>query len=153
MPRNSSSSPARNNHGGPYSSALKWKPSHTYSSPKSPVPPLLKTTPPPLLKTTPPPLQTSLPTQHHKLQMDEPDFFSNMWQGFSIGAGQSIAFNMFRSDSVVKHVYETPPPSSASTLPILNSALPKEYIQCMKESQNDEDACKQYLKQVESKLK
>lgn len=139
MPR-SSSSPSRNSRGGPYSSALKWKASHTYSSPKSPVPPLPKT--------TPPPVQTYLPVQNHSLQVQQPGFFSNMWQGFGLGAGQSIAFNMFRSDPVVKHVHESLPPSSA-----LNSTLPKEYVQCMKESQNDADACKQYLEQVETKFK
>jgi hypothetical protein len=137
MPR-STSSQSRNGQSGPFSSALKWKPSYTYSSPKSPISPLLKTTPPP-----------PLPVQHHSLQVQQPGFFSNMWQGFGLGAGQSIAFNMFRSDPVVKHVHESMPVQ----LPAATDTLPKEYVQCMKESQNNVEACKQYLEQVETKLK
>ncbi len=71
-----------------------------------------------------------------------------MWQGFGLGAGQSIAFNMFRSDPVVKHVHESP---SVQSIP--SGTLPREYVQCMKESQNNTEACKQYLEQVETKLK
>jgi hypothetical protein len=139
MPR-STTSQSRNGQSGPFSSALKWKPSHTYLSPKSPISPLPKTTPPP---------SQSLPIQHHSLQVQQPGFFSNMWQGFGLGAGQSIAFNMFRSDPVVKHVHE----STALQLPVATDTLPKEYVQCMKESQNNAEACKQYLEQVETKLK
>jgi hypothetical protein len=85
---------------------------------------------------------------HH---VERPGFFSNLWQGFGLGAGQSIAFNMFRSDPVVKHVHETIPPIVSKT-PAADS-LPNEYVQCMKESQNDKEACKQYLEQVETKFK
>jgi hypothetical protein len=68
----------------------------------------------------------------HTHKVEQPGFFSNVFQGFGLGAGQSIAFNMFRSPTEVKYTYE----SSSSS---------KEYTQCMKESQNDVEACKQYL--------
>jgi hypothetical protein len=75
---------------------------------------------------------TPLPNSLASIQIQQPGFFSIMWQGFGLGAGQSIAHNIFRSDPVVKHIH-----SSES-----NS---KEYDQCMKESNNDKEACKQYL--------
>jgi hypothetical protein len=75
----------------------------------------------------------------HNHQVQQPGFFSNMWQGFGLGAGQSIAHNIFRSDPVVKHIHETPP----NTNNLSNNS--KEYIQCMKESNNDKEACKEYL--------
>lgn len=140
MPRSSSSNTSRSR---PYSSALQWRPSNTYSSPKSPVPPIR---PPPVAPTTP-----TLPVQNHVHHVERPGFFSNLWQGFGLGAGQSIAFNMFRSDPVVKHVHETTP-SVVSKTPSADS-LPNEYVQCMKESQNNAEACKQYLEQVETKFK
>lgn len=70
-------------------------------------------------------------TVTHSHKIEQPGFFSNLWQGFGLGAGQSIAMNMFRSPTEVKHTFD--------------SSLPKEYIQCMKENQNDTEACKQYL--------
>jgi hypothetical protein len=65
---------------------------------------------------------------------ETPGFFSNVMQGFGLGAGQSLAMNLFRSPTEVKHTYQSSPDS-----------LPKEYVQCMKESQNNKEACKQYL--------
>jgi hypothetical protein len=94
------------------------KSSYSYSSPKSPISS---------------PVSSSI--VHHNHQIERPGFFSNMWQGFGLGAGQSIAMNMFRSDPKVTHIHENAPVSN----------LPKEYIQCMKESDNDKEACKQYL--------
>jgi hypothetical protein len=115
MPRNTSSSKPK-----PYS----------YSSPKSPISTSVPHTTPSIV--------------HHNHQVQQPGFFSNMWQGFGLGAGQSIAFNMFRSDPVVKHVHEGP----TGTIPSkINTRLSNEYVQCMKESQNNEEACKQYLEQ------
>lgn len=60
---------------------------------------------------------------------ERPGFFSNMWQGFGLGAGQAIAHNMFRSNPVVtvQHVSNS-----------------KEYEQCMKDNNNDKDFCKQF---------
>jgi hypothetical protein len=69
----------------------------------------------------------------HTHKVEQPGFFSNVFQGFGLGAGQSIAMNMFRSPTEVKHTYEVP-------------KQPNEYTQCMKETQNDTEACKQYLK-------
>jgi hypothetical protein len=50
-----------------------------------------------------------------------------MKQGFGLGIGQSLAFNLFRSDPVVKHVHVSP-----------------EYTQCM-EQKKDTEECKKYL--------
>ena len=75
---------------------------------------------------------------HHNHKVERPGFFSNMWQGFGLGAGQAIAHNMFRSDPVVKHV-------SVPNQTNIESSLPKEYVQCMKEYDNNKDICKEYL--------
>ncbi len=87
----------------------------------------------------------------HQVQVQQPGFFSNMWQGFGLGAGQSIAFNMFRNDP--KPVVVTAPPSgpAAATSPLPPPAdrirRSKEYVQCMEEARQDEDACKHLLDQ------
>ena len=67
---------------------------------------------------------------HSETKTSQPGFFSNVSQGFGLGAGQAIAHNIFRQDPIIKHVYE--------------SNEPNEYIQCMKEY-NDVEECKQYL--------
>lgn len=100
------------------------RPSYSYSSPKSPV-------------ATPSPSVVN-----HNHQVERPGFFSNMMQGFGLGAGQSIAMNIFRSDPKVTHVHENTPVTANSSI---ESSLPKEYVQCMKESQNNKEACKQFL--------
>jgi hypothetical protein len=64
-----------------------------------------------------------------------------MWTGFGLGAGQSMAMNMFRSDPVVKHVHDTPIKATSE----LEANLPKEFVQCMKDNNNDKDLCKQFL--------
>lgn len=110
------------------SSRSSSKPSYSYSSPKSPVPAPTHTS-----------TQTPSVIQHNH-QVQQPGFFSNMLQGFGLGAGQSIAMNIFRSDPVVKHTYENVSPTTS-----LESKLPKEFVQCMKENNNDKDLCKQYL--------
>jgi hypothetical protein len=79
------------------------------------------------------PQQTSQHTPVVTHKVEQPGFFSNVFQGFGLGAGQSIAMNIFRSPTEVKHTYEVP-------------NQPNEYTQCMKETQNDTEACKQYLK-------
>lgn len=77
------------------------------------------------------------------VQVQQPGFFSNMWLGFGLGAGQSIAMNIFRSDPKVTHVHEnTLATSSISTSESLYS---KEYIQCMKDKYDDKEVCKQYV--------
>lgn len=77
------------------------------------------------------PSNTPSPAVHHSVEVKQPGFFSNVFQGFALGTGQSLAFNMFRSDPVVKHEHIQVPS--------------KEYQQCMKENNNDE-YCAQYNK-------
>ena len=86
------------------------------------------------------PITSTQPSVNHH-QPQQPGFLSNMWQGFGLGAGQSIAMNMFRSDPKVTHIHETQPNSIVQQTTIES----KEYIQCMKESQNNKEACKEYL--------
>lgn len=86
----------------------------------------------------------AVPTVHN-VKVEQPGFFSNMWQGFGLGAGQAIAHNIFRSDPVVKHVHESP--AASSTVPTaVAMELPKEFVQCMKDNHNDTELCKQFLK-------
>jgi hypothetical protein len=69
-----------------------------------------------------------VPVSVPKLQQERPGFFSNMWQGFGLGAGQAIAYTMFRSDSVVTQ-----------------TSVPKEYEQCMKDNNDDKELCEMFL--------
>jgi hypothetical protein len=114
-----------------YSSHKSSRSSYKYSSPKSPV------SPPPTSYVAPSPSVV-----HHNHQVEKPGFFSNMWSGFGLGAGQSIAMNMFRSDPKVTHVHEN---TSSITPSNLEANLPKEFVQCMKDNNNDKDLCKQFL--------
>lgn len=92
--------------------------------------------------TAPVPASAPAPAvQQHNVKVEQPGFFTNMWQGFGLGAGQAIAHNIFRSDPVVKHVHE-----GGAPVPAVVSELPKEFVQCMKDNQNDTDLCKQFLK-------
>jgi hypothetical protein len=69
-----------------------------------------------------------------------------MWQGFGLGAGQSIAMNIFRSDPKVTHVHENAvAPTVTTNTSSLEKSLPKEFVQCMKDNNNDKDLCKQFL--------
>jgi hypothetical protein len=104
--------------------------SYSYSSPKTPS------------------SQYSAPSNtihavNHTVEVERPGFFSNMWQGFGLGAGQAIAHNVFRNDPVVKHVHEKNSVIQSSSN--LEKALPKEFVQCMKDNNNDKDLCKHYL--------
>lgn len=127
MPGRSSSSSSRS----PSRSSFSSKPSsYYYSSPKSPIPTSLY---------TPPQVQ-------HNVSIQKPGFFSNMWQGFGLGAGQSIAMNIFLSDPTVSHVHENIPKStSLPNTTSLEANLPKEFVQCVKDNNNDKDLCKQFL--------
>ncbi len=109
-----------------YSSRSSTRPSYSYSSPKSPVP-------------AP---QSSV--VHHNHQVERPGFFSNMWQGFGLGAGQSIAMNIFRSDPKVTHVHENAPATSTVS-PSLETLYSKEFTQCMKDKWDDKETCRQYI--------
>lgn len=130
MPGRSSSSSGRSS--GRSSFSRSSKPSYSYSSPKSPV-------------TVAP--STPSPTVQHNHQVQQPGFFSNMWQGFGLGAGQSIAMNIFRSDPKVTHVHENAPsqPVSTSTSSVSDSFYSKEFTQCLKDKYDDKEACKQYV--------
>jgi hypothetical protein len=87
---------------------------------------------------------TQIVHHQHNVEVERPGFFSNMWQGFGLGAGQAIAHNVFRSDPEVKvvhqHVGGSIPSGAASS-----AVLPKEYVQCLKDNSGDKDLCKQFL--------
>lgn len=95
------------------------KPSYSYSSCKSPVSI---------------PVTTSSSVNNHNHQVQQPGFFSNMIQGFGLGAGHSIAMNIFRSK----------PNDTNDTNN--NENISKEFVQCMKENNNDKDLCNQIIK-------
>jgi hypothetical protein len=86
---------------------------------------------------------------NHTIQ--QPGFFSNVMQGFGLGAGQSIAMNLFRSPTEVKHINESPTPIPVPTLSIYDKCIKdgnnKEsctlYSKCMKEYDNS--ICQQHL--------
>jgi hypothetical protein len=93
----------------------------------------------------------SQPTQIQQInhKIEQPGFFSNVMQGFGLGAGQSIAMNLFRSPTEVKHIHDSPTP--APTLSIYDKCIKdgnnKEsctsYTKCMKEYDNT--ICQQHL--------
>jgi hypothetical protein len=134
MPGRSSSSSGRSSSRSSFSSRSSSKPSYSYSSPKSPVSPPAVT-------------QSHSPSVvNHNHQVQQPGFFSNMWQGFGLGAGQSIAMNIFRSDPKVTHVHENAPVTSTSTITSnTESFYSKEYSQCLKDKWDDKEICKQYI--------
>jgi len=140
MPRSSSSSgrsssrSSRFSHTFPSRSSYSSKPSYSYSSPKSPI-------------SAPSPV-TASPSSvvNHNHQVQQPGFFSNMWQGFGLGAGQSIAMNIFRSDPKVTHVHEnTPTPSNSASVASSESFYSKEFAQCMNDKWDDKEKCKTYI--------
>ena len=63
---------------------------------------------------------------------EKPSFGSTILQGFALGTGQSLAFNMFRSDPIKDPVKES-----------VKEINYKEFVQCMKD--NPYEDCKQYL--------
>jgi len=131
MPGRSSSSSGRSSSSSrsSYSTSRSSYSRPSYASRTSPAP-----TPAP----TPAPSvsQQSIP----QIQVQQPGFFSNMWQGFGLGTGQSIAMNLFRSNPTVTHIHETSGGSTTST----ESPYSKEFIQCMKDNNNDKNICNQY---------
>jgi len=108
------------------------RPSYSYSSPKSPV-------------SAPTPYTPPSSVVNHNHQVQQPGFFSNMWQGFGLGAGQSIAMNIFRSDPKVTHVHENAPSTSISSPQSSETFYSKEFTQCMKDKWDDKESCKQYI--------
>jgi hypothetical protein len=81
-------------------------------------------------------------TVHHHVEVERPGFFSNVWQGFGLGAGQAIAHNVFRSDPEVKVVHEHVTTTATATA---TTTVSKDYVQCMKDNKDDKDLCKQFL--------
>ncbi len=131
-----SSSSGRSSSFSRSSSRNSTRPSYSYSSPKSPV--TMPTAPTPA-----PYVATPSPVVQHNHQVERPGFFSNMWTGFGLGAGQSIAMNMFRSDPKVTHVHENV--SSTTHTPESETFYSKEYTQCLKDKWDDKETCKQYI--------
>lgn len=114
-----------------FSSRNSSKLSYSYSSPKLPV------------KL---PTATATPSVvNHNHQVQQPGFFSNMWQGFGLGAGQSIAMNIFRSDPKVTHIHENTPSTSNSPLSNSESLYSREFEQCLKDKYDDKETCRQYI--------
>lgn len=126
MPRGSSASSRS------YSSPRRsFSSRRSYSSPKIiPIPPQTTSI-----------VQTPTSIQQH-MQHEKPGFFSNMWQGFGLGAGQAIAHNIFRSNPVVNHVHHEDAKQKNDSI---KACLPKEFVQCMKDNNNDKDLCKHFL--------
>jgi hypothetical protein len=120
MPRGNTTASSR-------SSPRTYSPTRVYSSPKSPVPykPYVQTTP------------------SISLSAEKPGFFSNMWQGFGLGAGQAIAYNIFRSNPVIQHVHDEKTTTSSPSS--LETSLPKDFVQCMKDNNNDNELCNHFL--------
>ncbi len=82
--------------------------------------------------------------QQHNVKVEQPGFFTNVWQGFGLGAGQAIAHNIFRRDPAPP----APAPSQAQVAVYSEATthnFPKEYNQCMKDNNNDTELCKQFL--------
>jgi hypothetical protein len=124
--------PGRSRSSTSSSSRSSKKPSYSYSSPKSSaITPSLSSI-------------SHSPVVHHNHQVQQPGFFSSVVQGFGLGAGQSIAMNIFRSDPKVTHVHENTP-TSTSTLSISESFYSKEFAQCLKDKYDDKESCKQYI--------
>jgi hypothetical protein len=83
----------------------------------------------------------------------QPNLASTMLQGFSFGAGQSLAYNTFRSDpKEVKEVKETkePNPKNLSNCikneecnKLLESFLNMEFIHCIKDNKYED--CKHLI--------
>jgi hypothetical protein len=115
-----------------YSSSRSSYSRPSYASRTSPAP-----TPAPTAVPAPSVSQQSIP----QIQVQQPGFFSSMIQGFGLGAGQSIAHNIFRSNPTVTHIHETSGGSTTST----ESPYSKEFIQCMKDNNDDKNICNQYI--------
>lgn len=133
MPRSSSSSSRSSS-----SYRSSYKPSYSsysYHSPKSIVLPSKTAAPTPA-----PVAPTSI---SHYQEKERPGFFSNMWQGFGLGAGQAIAHNIFRSNPVVTHTYEPTP----------TETKPKEYEKCLQEHKYDKHICEEALMKYNECLK
>ena len=82
---------------------------------------------------------TNIPTY------EKPSFGSTILQGFALGTGQSLAFNMFRSDPA-KDAVKDPVSKDAVKDPVKDPVKEinyKEFVHCIKD--NPYEDCKQYL--------
>ena len=81
---------------------------------------------------------------------DKPSVGSTILQGFALGTGQSLAFNIFRSEPIKEEKQERNPNDFIECIQdkncnkLLESFTNKEFVQCMKD--NTYENCKQYLK-------
>lgn len=85
------------------------------------------------------------PNQPQTVQVQPPGFFSSVVQGFGLGAGSSIAHNMFDSNKTVIHKNETP-----SITPKYEGHCSKEkevFDKCIKHRQTLEE-CERTLKDL-----
>lgn len=80
---------------------------------------------------------------------EKPSLGSTILQGFALGTGQSLAFNIFRSEPIKEEKQERNPKDFIQCIQdkdcnkLLESFTNKEFIQCMKD--NSYEDCKQYL--------
>ena len=74
---------------------------------------------------------------HHK--MEQPSVWDSVKSGFGFGIGNSIAHRMFGPTYTVEHKHS-------------EQLKNPEYEQCMKESFNNTEACKQYLTNQKSSV-
>jgi hypothetical protein len=98
--------------------------SKSYSSPRTPLPSY--------------PKYQSSPVIH--IEQHKQGFFSKVFDGFAYGTGSSIAQNIFRKNEVVIKNENSSVPQS-----VIQSNESKEYVQCLKDTNNDKDACEHYL--------
>jgi hypothetical protein len=115
------------------SSSSRSSSSRSYSSPRSPIRlPSIYRPIPSIYKLPPAPIAAPVATP-------SPGFFSNMWQGFGLGAGQAIAHNIFRSNTTVIT------PASIQTT--------SEYEECMKKKFNDRTICIEFSQEFKECMK
>jgi hypothetical protein len=120
--------------------------SRSYSSPKFPIRlPSINRPIPSIYKLPPAPIAAPVAAP-------SPGFFSNMWQGFGLGAGQAIAHNIFRSNPTVITPAPTQPISEYEECMkkkfndrTLCIEFSEEFKQCMKENNDDKAVCKEQL--------
>jgi hypothetical protein len=74
---------------------------------------------------------------NNKQEVEKPGMTSSIIQGFGLGAGQSIAYNIFRNNK-----------EDNTYIPLSKQSYTKEYEQCMKDNNNDKELCKQFSDRV-----
>ena len=82
-----------------------------------------------------PPAPSSVPVS------GAPTLGQSIKQGFGFGMGSAIAHRIFGASPTIV-VQPTPAPTQA---PTVEPKYPREFEQCMRESNNDREVCKQFL--------